>query len=394
MDAFYASVEQRDDPSLRGLPVVVGVPPRPGLPNRGVVLAASYEVRPLGVRSAMPMARAVELAPHAVVVAPRFHAYQEASERVFAILSSVTPLVQPLSLDEAFLDVTASQALFGSPGQMARHLRQRIEDEVGLPSSAGIAPVMFAAKIASDVAKPRGQREVTPEGLLAFLHPLPVGRLWGVGPRTEEHLASLGLRTVGDLADRPADWLEERLGVSGRHLWALSHGVDTREVVPDHDAKSVGAEDTFETDLLGLEPLRPLVHGQALRVGRRLRQAGLRGRAVQLKVKFADFRVITRRSVLPSPTDDGQELYRAAMALLARVDLRRKVRLTGVSAQDLVDGGGQLSLLEHPDERPARLNAALDTIAARFGDDAVTTADLRQAEGAGGSRPLRGDRRR
>jgi DNA polymerase-4 len=370
MDAFYASVEQRDDPGLRGKPVIVG-----GHPTRGVVTAASYEVRPFGVRSAMPMAQALRLAPHAIVVRPRIDAYAAASEEVFAIFESVTPLVEPLSLDEAFLDVTASQGLFGTPGAIAAHLRDRIARELRLPASAGIAGVKFVAKIASDLAKPNGQREVPAAETRAFLGPLPVGRLWGVGRKTEQLLHALGLRTVGELASKDPAWLERRVP-GGRDLWTLAQGEDPRPVVPDRAAKSLGAEDTFDEDLAGLEALRPAVHGQALRVGRRLRRAGLRGRVVQLKLKYADFTLTTRRTTLPEPTDDGQALYRAALDLLAREPLGRPVRLTGVAAHDLEAGGPQLPLFQRPPSRQDRLNAALDRIADRYGSAAITTADL------------------
>lgn len=370
MDAFYASVEQRDNPALRGKPVIVG-----GHPRRGVVLAASYEVRPFGVRSAIPMARALALAPKAAVVPPRFAAYAEASERIFALFESVTPLVEPLSLDEAFLDVTGSQALFGRPSEIARSLRARIAAEVGLPSSAGIAPVKFAAKIASDLAKPNGQREVQGD-IAAFLAPLPVSRLWGVGPKTERVLLELGLETIGDVAAREPAWMAERLGNAGEHLWELSHGIDEREVVPDREAKSMGAEDTFEEDLTDPELLRSHVHSQALRVGRRLRRAGAKARVVQLKVKFSDFTTLTRRATLEQPTDDGQLLYREAMALFSRVPLRRAIRLTGVSAQELSSEPGQLPLFRPGPLRSEKLNQALDRIAERYGSKAVTTADL------------------
>ncbi len=371
MDAFYASVEQRDDPSLRGKPVIVG-----GHPKRGVVLAASYEVRRSGVRSAMPMARALLLAPGAAVVPPRFTAYAEASARVFEIFESVTPLVEPLSLDEAFLDVTASAALFGEPSAIALKLRRRIREEVGLPASAGIAPVKFVAKIASDLAKPAGQREVREGDVRAFLAPLPVSRLWGVGPRTEETLNGLGLRTLGDVAAADPAWLEARLGNGGPRLRELALGVDDRPVVPDRQQKSLGAEDTFEEDLEGEEALRPHLHAQALRVGRRLRRAGLAARVLVLKQKLSDFTVLTRRKTLPAPTDDGQLLYREALALLAQMPGGR-VRLTGVSAHELAPrGSGQLGLFAKGPSREGKLNAALDAIVDRFGAGAVTTADL------------------
>jgi DNA polymerase IV len=372
MDAFYASVEQRDDPALRGLPVIVG-----GHPTRGVVLAASYEVRPFGVHSAMPMAQAVRLAPKARVVPPRFEAYAEASAAVFAILESVTPLVEPLSLDEAFLDVTASRALHGDAPGIARKLRQEIADRVHLAASAGIAEVKFAAKIASDLAKPNGQLEVPVGGTRAFLAPLPVSRLWGVGPKTEGVLHGLGLRTIGAIAACEPAWLEERLGSAGPTLWELSRGIDPRAVVPERQAKSIGAEDTFEHDRVGAEALETSIHGQALRVGQRLRLAGLRARSVQLKLKLSDFTLLTRSTTLDRPSDDGQALYRAVRELLDRTPLDRPVRLTGVAAHDLVGPEEpQLALFAEPRVRARPLNAALDAIQKKFGPTAVTTADL------------------
>jgi len=371
MDAFYASVEQRDDPTLRGRPVIVG-----GHARRGVVLAASYEVRPFGVRSAMPMARALQLAPDAVVVSPRHEVYADVSDRVFDILGSVTPLVEPLSLDEAFLDVTASRQLFGAPAEIARRLRARIADEVGLPASAGIAGVKLVAKIASDMAKPNGQLEVPPDGGAAFLAPLPVSRLWGVGPKSARTLARMGLDTVGDIAGRDPEELVRRFGPSGRALWEQANAIDPRPVVPDRDAKSIGAEDTFDEDLSSVEELSAQVHSQALRVARRLRQAGLRARTVQLKLKRADFTLVTRRATLDEATDDGQVLYRQAAALLAR-EPARPTRLTGVSAQNLVAvAAAQLGMFAAPPTAAQALNRALDAIADRFGAGTITTADV------------------
>ncbi len=374
MDAFYASVEQRDRRELCGKPVIVG-----GHPRRGVVLAASYEVRRFGVRSAMSMAKALELAPTAVVVPPRMDVYAAASEQVFAIFESFTPLVEPLSLDEAFLDVTASVGLFGPPAEIASCIRGRIADELALPASAGIASVKLVAKIASDLAKPNGQREVRPEEMRAFLSPLPVSRLPGVGPKTEQVLASLSLRTIGDVAAKSPEWLEERLGPMGRHLHELSHGVDPRPVVPDREAKSLGSEDTFDEDLEGAEQLKPHLHAQAWRVARRLRRAGLKARVVQLKLKYDDFTLLTRRTTLGEPTDDGQVLYREAAALLARAAPTRPVRLTGVSAHELCRAQGQLALFPEPSNRSDRLNAALDRIAEKYGSFAVMPADVPKA---------------
>jgi DNA polymerase-4 len=371
MDAFYASVEQRDDPALRGRPVIVG-----GHAQRGVVLAASYEVRPFGVRSAMPMARALRLAPQALVVRPRFDVYAEASSRVFDILQSVTPLYEPLSLDEAFLDVTASRSLFGAPAEIARRLRARIAAEVGLPSSAGIAACKLIAKIASDLAKPDGQLEVPAGGGAAFLAPLPVARIPGVGPKSARQLQTLGVATIGELAAQDPAFLERRLGPGGRDLWDRARGIDPRPVIADRDAKSVGAEETFEEDLAGPEALRPRVHAQALRVAHRLRRAGVRARTVQLKLKRADFTVVTRRTTLEQPTDDGQTIYREAARLLER-EPPLPTRLTGVSAQNLVAAEApQLGLFAPPPTPADKLNRALDAIASRFGSAAITTGDI------------------
>jgi len=369
MDAFYASVEQRDDPALAGKPVIVG-----GHATRGVVLAASYEVRPFGVRSAMSMVEALRRAPHALVVRPRFSAYVAASEEIAAIFERYTPLVEPLSLDEAFLDVTASRTLFGDATTIALAIRAEIARRLRLPASAGIAAVKFVAKIASDCAKPNGQRAVGEAETKAFLAPLPIGRLWGVGRKTEAALKLHGLHTIGDLAAADPERLERRFPGT-RSLWELSQGLDPREVIPDRAAKSIGAEDTFDEDLEA-GALAPHIHAQAERVGRRLRRAGLKGRVVQLKLKLSDFTLLTRRTTLPEPTDDGPTLYRTACELLGRTPPPKRVRLTGVAAHELQSAGAQLGLFAAAPSRAARLNAALDRIVERFGDDAVTTADL------------------
>ncbi len=374
MDAFYASVEQRDDPSLRGRPVIVGGR------HRGVVLAASYEVRPFGVRSAMPMAHALRLAPRdVVVVRPRFDAYVAASERLHEIFSSVTDLIEPLSLDEAFLDVTGSRALFGEPEAIARTLRQRIRDELHLPASAGVAPVKFVAKIGSDLAKPDGLRVVPPGEARRFLAPLSVARLWGVGPATHQRLAALGLATIDDIARRDRDELVRSLGPLGAHLHDLSHGIDPRPVTPDRDAKSIGAEDTFGEDLSTRDELLPHLHAQALRVARRLRRSGRVARGVVLKLKTHDFELRTRRTTLRAATDDGQVLYEAVAALLSREDelgALVPMRLAGVSAVLLEAPTVQPGLFDADARRATKLNGALDAIANRFGVGAVRPADV------------------
>jgi DNA polymerase-4 len=313
MDAFYASVEQRDDPRLRGKPVAVG-----GASRRGVVCAASYEARPFGVRSAMPMARALRLCPQLVVVPPDFSKYSQVSDQVFGIFHGFTPEVEGLSLDEAFLDVTRSQTLLGTALQQGREIKARIRAQTRLTASVGIAEVKFAAKIASELCKPDGLLEVPRGQVSDFLAPLPASRLWGVGPRTDDQLQRLGLRKIGDVARADRLWLEAQLGSMGPWLHDLANGIDDREVEPDLEAKSIGAEETFEADLEG-EDLHPFIHEQALRVGARLRRATVKARSVHLKVKYADFRVVTRQETLPLPTDDSAEIYRTALRLLGKV---------------------------------------------------------------------------
>jgi DNA polymerase-4 len=369
MDAFYASVEQRDDPRLRGKPVAVG-----GASRRGVVCAASYEARPFGVRSAMPMARALRLCPQLVVVPPDFARYSAASEQVFEVFHSFTPEVEGLSLDEAFLDVTRSQALLGTPVEQARRIRARIRERTQLTASVGIAEVKFAAKIASDLCKPDGLLEVPLGQVREFLAPLPASRLWGVGPRTDERLQRMGLRKIGEVARADPAYLEAQLGSAGPWLHDLANGIDPRAVEPDVEAKSVGAEETFEDDLEG-EDLLPFIHEQALRVGARLRRAGIRARTVHLKVKYADFQVVTRQETLALATDDSSEIFHVASRLLAKVEAR-PIRLTGVHAGDLTASTAQLGLFDAGREKRERLNRSLDAIAEKFGSSAVLPADL------------------
>ncbi|MBI5067075.1 MAG: DNA polymerase IV [Deltaproteobacteria bacterium] len=381
LDAFYASVEQLDDPSLRGRPVIVG-----GTSGRGVVCAASYEARRFGVHSAMPTARARKLCPGGVYLAPRFDRYGELSDRIFGIYRRFTPLVEPLSLDEAFLDVTRSRALHGSGADIARAVKRLVREETGLAVSAGVAEVKLAAKIATDLGKPDGLVVVPEGGVAAFLAPLPVSRLWGVGQVTEEALARGSIRTIGDLAAADPAALSRLLGGGGGDLQRLARGEDAREVVPDAQARSIGAEDTFEEDRLGEEALLPQLREQAERVGRRLRGAGLTGKTVTVKVKYADFRSITRRCTLPAPTDDGRAIYDAARAQLERADLSRPVRLVGVAVSGFPGEGSQLDLFAAAEPVAARrraLNAALDALSERFGSGAVRPAS------AAGERAIR-----
>ncbi len=381
LDAFYASVEQLDDPSLRGRPVIVGGPSR-----RGVVCAASYEARRFGVRSAMPTARARRLCPDGVFLPPRFERYGALSDQVFGIYRRYTPLVEPLSLDEAFLDVTRSRALHGGGAEIARAIKASVRGECGLTVSAGVADVKLAAKIASDLGKPDGLVLVPPGGTAEFLAPLPASRLWGVGHVTEEALRRIGIATIGDLARTPEAALAAAVGAShASALRGLARGDDPREVVPDEAAKSIGAEETFGEDLRGEEALLPELLAQAARVGRRLRAAGLAGHVVTLKVKYADFTLVTRRVTLDRPTDGDRAVFEAARGLLGRVDLGQAVRLTGISVSGFAGAGerGQLDLFDAGRPPPSRdeqrrkaLDTAIDALADRFGDGTVVPADL------------------
>ena len=380
LDAFYASVEQLADPSLRGRPVVVG-----GLGNRGVVAAASYEARAYGVHSAMPMARARRACPHAAFVAPRFDAYSAASTQVMAILRSYTPLVEPIAFDEAFLDVEGVRRTHGSGPTTGAAIRARVLDETGLVASVGVATTKLLAKLASDLAKPDGLLVVEPGGELAFLHPLPVQRLWGVGPATRRRLDRLGVHTVGELAAIPEPALVAALGdAHGRHLHALAHNDDERPVEPERSVKSIGHEETFAHDLTDRDDLARELVRMSERVAMRLRGSGKAARTVQLKVRFGDFRTITRSHTRPEPTDLARDVLDEARALLADVECGPGVRLLGVSAQQLVDGAAvQESLPFGGEAKPDRraLEAAVDGVRARFGDDAVGPAALLDGTG-------------
>ena len=370
MDAFYASVEQRDDPGLRGKPVIVGGPSR-----RGVVLAASYEVRRFGVRSAMPMAEAIRLAPQAVVVAPHREAYELASEQSRAIFHRYTPVVEPLSLDEAFLDVTASRALFGDGEVIARAIKEDVRKELGLTVSAGVAPSKFVAKVASDLGKPDGLVVVTPGEVAAFLAPLPVERMWGVGPKTAPRMRALGYSTLGDLARAGEAALRRALGSWGAEVARLAAGEDDRDVVRDPIARSVGAEETYEQDLVDPEAIaRTLLHHSG-RVARRLVHSGQFARTVVIKIKYADFTLRTRRLTLPEPIQDTDGIYQAARQLLSRMPVdRRRVRLTGVSVQGIMDGDAAPTLFPDAQGKKLReLERVAARIADRFGDDAAVT---------------------
>ncbi|MEV4202206.1 DNA polymerase IV [Micromonospora globbae] len=374
MDAFFASVEVRRRPELRGRPVVVG-----GVGPRGVVSSASYEARRYGVRSAMPTMRARALCPHAVYLPPDFTAYSDASRAVMQIFRDVTPLVEPLSLDEAFLDVSGARRLFGSPAAIARQIRARVAREQGLTCSVGVAPSKFVAKLGSTRAKPDGLLVVPAARVLDFLHPLPVDALWGVGERTAQTLRRLGLATIGDLAEAPYAMLRKALGeAAAAHLHDLAWGRDPRAVSPEQVEKSIGAEVTFDVDVTEPEEIRRALLGLADKVGTRLRRAGQVGRTISLKVRLADFRTVTRSRTLPVPTDTAREMFDTVWALYAALAPAEPVRLVGVRAEGLAAAGDtprQLAL-GAPERGWREAEAAADAAAARFGRSVIGPASL------------------
>ena len=372
LDAFYAGVEVLKDPSLRGRPVIVG-----GTAARGVVSSASYEARRFGVRSAMPTVRARRLCPDAVFLPPDFEAYRLHSNRFREVLLAHTPLVEPISLDEAFLDVAGATRLFGDPVTIASKIRDDVAREVGVRCSAGVAATKFVAKLASDHCKPDGLLHVPAGETRAFLEPLPVGRLWGVGDKTAELLARLAIRTVGDLAQTPPAVLERLLGeAAAHHLTHLAHGEDDRAVIPYEAPKSIGHEETFERDLDDLgEIVRELLHLSG-RVAARLRDDGYRARTVTLKVRLANFTTLTRSRTLSDATDVGADLYHLVAELYRGLPgAGRRVRLLGVQASGLQPAGAeQLALLRG--ERWGEVERTLDRIEHRFGKGAATQATL------------------
>ena len=379
MDAFFVEVERLENPALRGIPVAVG-----GDAVRGVVAAASYEARQFGVRSAMPMSMARRRCPNLTVVAPNHRWYSEISTSVFAIFRQFTPLVEGLSLDEAFLDVGGLRRHHPSSRSIAEAIRSEIRDVLDLPASVGAATTMFLAKLASQRAKPDGIFIVHAGGEEAFLHPLPVRALWGVGEATHASLEQLGIETVGNLARVPESTLRKRVGDSvGVHLHQLANGMDDRSVTPDSSAKSVSAEQTYGVDIKGREVVDAELLRHADRVAWRLRRSALSGRTVTIKVRFADFRTVTRTSTLESPTDVARDIYHAARRLADTVDLGdQAIRLLGIGMSGLrgADAPRQLAV-----DRGARwddLADAVHDVRSRFGHDAVEPARLRQAPSA------------
>ena len=374
MDAFYAAVEQLDRPELRGKALLVG-----GTGPRGVVSTASYEARPFGVGSAMPMAVARRRCPHAIVLPPRFERYQAVSKVVMNTLGTFSPLVEPLSLDEAFVDMTGCEALFGNPREMGEAVRSAVFEATGLTVSVGVSTTKYVAKVASDCRKPDGLTVVGPNEVTGFLHPLPIDRLWGVGPRTRSRLKARGLDTIGDVAATPLDNLERWFGGLGAHIDALARGHDDRAVIPERDAKSIGSENTLDADIVGEAAIRPWLLRAADTVARRLRAEGLAARGVRVKLRTADFRLHTRQAVLAGTTHATRPIVEVAESLLHEFDLGVPVRLVGIAAFELEEAGvgevRQLDLFHAPNaEYDERLDRTLDVVHERFGEGALTRA--------------------
>jgi DNA polymerase-4 len=371
MDEFFAAVEKLDNPELVGQCVLVGGNPA----GRGVVSTASYEARKFGCHSAMPMATAVRLCPEAVIVRPRHERYAEFSRQVFDIFERFTPMVEPLSIDEAFLDVTGSERLLGPAETIARTIQATITEELHLPASLGVAPNKFLAKLASDLDKPNGLTVITEDTIHDVLDPLPVGKLWGVGKRAEAELEKLHIRTIGKLRRFDADILRSRFGNAADHLIELANGIDDREVITDGAAKSIGQEITFARDVDEIDELRRVLLQQTDQVARRLRRAGLQARTVTLKLREGDFTTLTRSKTLGQATDITDTLWETARGLLAAWAKSQfaPLRLIGMTASQLTGGSGQLSLFDQAADhaKKRRVDQAVDRIAERFGDDAV-----------------------
>jgi DNA polymerase-4 len=376
MDAFYPSVEALDNPALKGKPVIVG-----GGKERGVVSSASYEARKFGVHSAQSMAHARRRCPNGIFLPVRMSRYKEVSKQVFEIFHRFTPLVEIVSVDEAFLDVTGSTRIFGPPENIAKTIKKITLIETGLTVSAGVAPSKFVAKIASDMDKPDGLTVVMLKGLKEFLDPLPVKKMWGIGKKTRLTLSRLNIKTFRDLRRTPVTFLEKKFGKQGVKMHLLAMGVDDRDVMPEHDVKSMGHEQTFLHDITSLDAAKKEILALGNKLARRMRHKGITGNTVTLKVKYHDFVQITRSATLPKSTDDGLEIYLTACRLLEKTEVTIKpIRLLGISLSHLnfLGIGTQLSLFDQDrsSQKRQRLNTALDSLYEKFGDQSVLPGTL------------------
>ena len=372
MDAFYASVAELDHPEYKGKPLVVGAG------TRGVVLSANYAARKFGIRAAMPVSRAKRMAPQAIFIAPEHHRYSEISQRIMEIFHTYTPLVEPISLDEAFLDVTGSQKLFGEGREIATKIRAQVEQEEGITCSVGIAQSKFIAKLASQHCKPNGMLEIKSDRILEFLHPLPVRAIWGVGPKTAESLERLGLHTVSDIAHTPRATFIRALGdATGASLYELSWGRDYRDVIPDEPEKSIGNEETFGEDLDNPEELLREFLRMTEKATARLRERSLFAKTISIKIKFADFTSITRSKTLPIGIDNTRETYEVVKALYRALNNEgARIRLVGVSLSNLQEAAPEQLLLGARERGWRDADSAIDRAKARFGRSSVRPGRL------------------
>jgi DNA polymerase-4 len=404
MDAFYASIEQRDNPELRGKPVIVGA-----ASARGVVAAASYEARQFGVRSAMPGFRAKQLCPHGIFLRANIERYAEVSEQIHGVFQDFTPIIEPIALDEAFLDITGSMRLFASPTDLARKLKAQVKAVTDLVVSVGVAPNKLVAKIACTLGKPDGLKVVEPAEVRTLLDPLPIRRLWGVGPVMERTLNQMGIKTFSDLVSCDPQKLEAKLGSHAYELQALARGEDDREVEASREPKSYGEENTFDRDVLDRETVSTTLVAHAEAVARRLRSDGYKGRTVTLKMKLGkargsriargknfgeepDYPLLTRAKTLKEPTDDGRVIHKTALAAWDKEALKEPVRLLGISVSNLIsEGEGQLDLFAQPPRKDERLGPALDKIRERFGKSAIYRATVEPQKQTASLRKKRGE---
>ena len=376
MDAFFAAIEQREHPEFKGKPVIVGADPKEGT-GRGVVSTCSYEARKFGVHSAMPISQAYRLCPQGIYVRPNGALYSAVSKEIFEIFYEFTDLVEPLSIDEAFLDVTGSTRLFGDGVTIAKKIKQRIVEKERLTASIGVAPNKYLAKIASDLDKPDGLVVVEADKIEAFLHPLDISRLWGAGKKTQQVLHQMGIRTIGDLARFPLDVLKKKLGSQGEHFYRLAHGIDDRPVVVEDEVKSVSNEHTFGRDTSDEDEIRQTLLFLAEKVGYRLRKKRLKGRTIHLKLRYENFSTITRNLSLNHLTDRTKEIFEVVQRLFKEnYQHGRKVRLLGVGVSGFEEkAAGQLSLFQDQEEKHERLDRVQDLLTDRFGKHIIHRAE-------------------
>lgn len=376
MDAFFAAVEQRNHPEYRGKPVIVGADPKGGK-GRGVVSTCSYEARKFGVHSAMPISRAYKLCPQGIYVWPNGKLYAQVSKEIFEIFYEFTDAVEPLSIDEAFLDVTGSMRLFGSGDEIARKIKQRIVEKEKIIASVGVAPNKYLAKIASDLEKPDGLVVVEPDKIDEFLFPLDISRLWGAGKKTQETLRKMNIHTIGELAAFPLDVLDKKLGKMGKHFYYLAHGIDERPVHASQGVKSVSNEHTFDKDVLDEQVVLSMLLKLSEKVGYRLRKKELRGKTIHLKLRYDNFSTITRNKTLPGPINDTATIYRIIESLFkANYQKGRRIRLTGVGISGFDDPlHEQLSLFDGTTEKQQALDQLQDSLINRFGKKIISRAE-------------------